>query len=81
MVASITSMRNPNPHYCILKNSNLFQLNAEVSTACPVDAAVGKSTSKSHPGSNEEISPHSTRKLKGLPSFTNFVDDESKCLA
>ena len=74
-------MRNPNPYYCILKNSNLFQLIAEVSTACPVDAAVCKSVAKSHPGSNEEISPQSIGKLKGPPSFINFVDDESKNLA
>ena len=75
-------MRNLNPYYyCILKNSNLFQLNADVSTACSVDATVCKSVAKSHPRSNKEISTHSIRKLKDPPSFTNFVDDKSKYLA
>ena len=40
-----------------------------------------KSVEQSHPGANEEISPYSIGKLKGFPpSFTDFVDDESKDL-
>ena len=35
---------------------------------------------KSHPGFNEEISPLSIGKQKGPPSFTDFVDGESKYL-
>ena len=35
---------------------------------------------KSHPGSNEEISSLSIGKQKFPPSFTDFVDDESKYL-
>ena len=82
IAASTTSMRNSNPCPCILKNSNVFQPNGEVSTDCPNNAAMCKSVEQSHPGSNEEISPYSTGKLKGPPSsFTNFVDDESKYLA
>ena len=38
-------MRDPNP--CILEKSNLFQPNTQVSTCCPNDAAMCKSTEKS----------------------------------
>ena len=68
-------MRNPNPYLCILTNSNLFQLNAQVSMCCPNDATMRKSVEKFHRGLNEEISPYSIGKLKGPPSFTDFVDD------
>ena len=71
-------MRNPNPYSCILTKSNLFQSNAEVSKCYPNDASMSKSVEKSHPGSNEEISPYSIGKLKGPPSFTDFVNDLSK---
>ena len=82
IAASITSMRNSNPCPCILKNCNVFQPKGEVSTGCPNDVAMCKSVKQSHPGSNEEISPYFTGKLKGPPSsFTDFVDDESKYLA
>lgn len=53
-------MRNPNPYSCIWTNSNLFQPNIEVSACCPNDAAMCKPVEKSRPGSNEEISLHST---------------------
>ena len=66
-------MRDPNP--CVLEKSNLFQPNTQVSTCCPNDAAMCKSTEKSHPGFNEEISFKSIGKLKDPPSFTDFVDN------
>ena len=75
IVASTTSMRNPNPFPCILTDSNLFQSNAQVSSCCPNDAGMCKSVEKSHHRLNEEISSHSIGKMKGLPSFTDFVDD------
>ena len=81
LAASITSIRNPNPYPCNLTNSNLFQSNVEVSASCPNHAAVCKSVEKSHPGSNEEISPHFIGKLKGPRSFTDFVDNKSKYFA
>ena len=73
-------MRNSNPDPCVLTNSNLFQPNAEMSTGCPNNAAMCKSVEKSHPGLNEDISPHSIGKLKGQPSFNDFVDEEVKLL-
>ena len=75
--ASITPMRNVNPYPCILTNSNLFQTNTQVST-CPNDAAMCKSVKKHYPGLNEAISPYYIGKLKGPPSFTDFVEDWSK---
>ena len=39
-----------------------------------------KSVEKSHPGSNEKISPYPIGKLKGPPSFIIFVDDYKKFL-
>ena len=63
------------------KYSNLFQPNAEASMGCPNDAAMCKSVEQSRSGSNEEISSYSIGKLKGSPpSFTYFIDDESKNL-
>ena len=67
-------MRNVNPYPCILTNSNLFQTNTQVST-CPNDAAMCKSVKKPYPGLNEAISPYYIGKLKGPPSFTDFVED------
>ena len=76
----MTSMRNPNPYYCIVTNFNLFQNNAYVSTGCTINAGICKSVEKSHPGLNEEKSRLSIGKLKGPPSFIYFVDDKSKYL-
>ena len=81
IAASMTSIRNANPYHCNLTSSNLFQSNVEVSASCPNHAAVCKSVEKSHPGSNEEISPQSIGKLKGPWSFTDFVDIKSKYFA
>ena len=79
--ALIKLMRVLNPYPCILANSNLFEPNAEVSMGCPNDGDMYKSVEKSHPWSNEEMSLHSIGELKGSPSFTDFVDYESKYLA
>ena len=75
IVASLTLMRNVNTYPCILTNSNLFQTNTQVSTCCPNDAAMCKSVKTSYPGLHEEISPYYIGKLKGSPSFTDFVQD------
>ena len=66
---------SPNLYPCILRNSNLFQPNAQESTCCPDDGTMCKSVEKAHPSLSEEISPYSIRKLKGSPSFTEFADD------
>ena len=65
MVVSITSMRNPNSYPCILTNSNLFQPNAEVSTGCPVDAAICKSFFVEKTEAYSE--PSHTSKMKLFP--------------
>ena len=59
---------------------HFFLTNSNTKMGCPNDAAMCKSVEKSNPGSNEEIFPRSTEKLKGPPSFTDFVDDESEYL-
>ena len=69
-------MGNPNTHPCIFINPDLFQHNAEGSTDCPNNAAVHNSVEKSYPRLNEETSSHSIKKLKGPPSFTDFVGDK-----
>ena len=57
IVASKTSVNNPNPYPCILTSSSFFQPNVQVSTCCPNDAAICKSVERSHPGLNEETFP------------------------
>ena len=72
---SIDNIDEKCEYISILTNSNLFQTNNQVSTCCPNDAAVCKSVKKSYPGFHEEISPYYIGKLKGPPSFTDFLQD------
>ena len=61
-------------------NSNVFQPNPRSSVNDNDNAKMNKMLEQSHPGSTDEISPYCVGKLTDPPSFSDYVDDESKDL-